>query len=227
MPIGSNEFYAEHHPTPSIGHIPDWYKSIKRNYDPSEAELKQSWKTKFLPQGTVKKCIPVLDALGAGYIYSLPIEVMFNYESGRFVSLPDIEMIQTHTPDQIMGWQATNEYIPMAYKWRNFNIIKTPPGWSCLFTHPLNRMDLPFHTLSGVVDTDKHPAPVNFPFLMKHGFEGKIPVGTPIVQIIPFKRADWETEKLPFNAYDSAMPHATKHIEDNYKKSFWQKKNYG
>jgi hypothetical protein len=227
MPIGSNDFYADNHPTPSIGHVPQWYKNIKRNYDPSQREIERNWRVKYLPQGTVKKCIPVLDAFGVGYIYSTPMEIMFDGSTGVFVNFPDTELVQFHEPAQIEGWGATDEYIPVAYKWRNFNIIKTPPGWSCLFTHPLNRTDLPFYTLSGVVDTDKHPAPIHFPFLMKKGFTGKIDLGTPVVQIIPFKRADWSSEKLPFKPTDSAILEASKYIEDNYKKSFWQKKNYG
>lgn len=226
MPIGSNEFYAQHNPTPSIGHVPEWYKAIKRNYQPSQREIERNWRTKFLPQGTVKKCIPVLDAFGAGYIYSTPIEVMYDLDSGLFINSADIELVQPHEFAQIDGWKMSNEFIPFAYKWRNFNIIKTPPGWSCLFTHPLNRTDLPFYTLSGVVDTDKHPAPIHFPFFMKKGFEGKIEIGTPIVQIIPFKRADWSSQQLPFNPTDDAILQTTKYIEDNYKKSFWEKKKY-
>lgn len=227
MPIGPNKFYAENTPSPSLTHIPDWYKSIKRDYTASDAEIKENWRSKILPQGTIKKCIPVLDAFGVGYIYSLPIEVKFDYSSGRFASISDIDMVQSHVPEQIKGWNATDEYIPFAFKWRNFNIIKTPPGWSCLFTHPLNRMDLPFTTLSGVVDTDTHQSPVNFPFFMKHGYDGvTIELGTPLVQIIPFKRSDWESKKLPFDPYDSAILNITKRTEDNYKKSFWQKKNY-
>ena len=37
-------------------------------------------------------------------------------------------------------------------------------GWSILFTHPLNRDDLPFRTLSGIVDCDRFGAGlVHFP----------------------------------------------------------------
>jgi hypothetical protein len=53
--------------------------------------------------------------------------------------------------------------------------------------------DLPFTILPGVVDTDRYTAPVNFPFLINDpNFEGLIPAGTPIAQVIPFKREPWE-----------------------------------
>ena len=80
-------------------------------------------------------------------------------------------------------------------------MIKTPPGYSVLFTHPMNWHYLPFYSLSGVVDTDTYTMPVLFPFMMKNNFEGIIPKGTPVIQIIPFKRDDWKS-----NIYDKVSP---------------------
>ena len=43
--------------------------------------------------------------------------------------------------------------------------------------------------MSGIVETDKHEANVNFPsFVTKEDGSYIIPAGTPIVQAIPFKR---------------------------------------
>jgi hypothetical protein len=45
-----------------------------------------------------------------------------------------------------------------------------------------------------VVDTDKYFAPINFPFVLNdYSFEGLIPAGTPMAQVIPFKRESWNT----------------------------------
>ena len=87
-------------------------------------------------------------------------------------------------------------------------------------------MDLPFQTLSAVVDTDKHNVPTHFPFFMKHGFEGKIPLGTPIVQIIPFKRQEWKSVADKYDLYDPSMLNALTLVEDNYKKNTWESKKY-
>jgi hypothetical protein len=87
-------------------------------------------------------------------------------------------------------------------------------------------MDLPFQTLSAIVDTDKHDVPTHFPFFMKHGFEGKIPVGTPIVQIIPFKRQEWKSVTDDYDKDSAAMFKETILVEDNYKKNTWEKKSY-
>lgn len=226
QPIAPHDFFAEAQPKPSIKSIPEWYKNIARNVDITEEEKKENSKLYSVPMGTIKKCIPVLDALSAGYIYSTPIELAFDSESRTFGSNSDIEFVQGHDGRQMNGFMVDPSYIPVAYKWRNLNVIKTPPGWSCLFTHPLNRFDLPFTTLSGVVDTDIHEMPVNFPFLMKQNFNGKIEVGTPLVQIIPFKRTDWKSVTEEYNRDHTAGYNSTKLTEDNYKKNFWNRKSY-
>jgi len=226
-PIDQNRFFAQNAPTPAIKHLPKWYREMPRNYKPSEKFIAQKpTRLTAMPQGTIKKCIPLMDGMSAGYMYTTPVEVNFDPISATFAWAHEYEFIQWHQQEQIDGWKATDEYIPIGFKWRNLNIIKTPPGWSCLFTHPLNRMDLPFQTLSAVVDTDKHDVPTHFPFYMKHGFEGKIPLGTPIVQIIPFKRQEWKSVADKYDLYDPSMLNALTLVEDNYKKNTWESKKY-
>jgi hypothetical protein len=49
-----------------------------------------------------------------------------------------------------------------------------------------------FTILPGIVDTDEYYAPINFPMVINDpAFEGMIPKGTPIAQVIPFKREQW------------------------------------
>ena len=112
-------------------------------------------------------------------------------------------------------------------------LIKTPPGYSCLFVPPLNHSNLPFRPLSGVVDTDKYSElPINFPSIPKKFPEKQkikvIPVGTPIVMIIPFKRESW---KMWSGFYLEKLHRKTTDLLgsewiDKYKKMFWQKKNF-
>ena len=87
---------------------------------------------------------------------------------------------------------------------------------------------MPFTTLSAVVDTDKHTQAINFPFVMKSGFNGVIPAGTPLAQIIPFKRSKWKSVTHKFNQakHEKENFEITKYIEDNYKKTVWEKKDY-
>ena len=215
-------------PIPSVKTVPQWYKNIKRNFESSQHDIQKDFRAKVMPNGTVKKCIPFLDSLTTGYMCTLACDVKFDPETGIFGWNTDIAPINAHDPRQVEGVDFGNGYFHAVYKWINFNSMKTPKGWSCLITHPLNRLDLPFTTLSGVVDTDKHNQAINFPFLVKLGFEGVIPAGTPIAQIIPFKRNNWKSSLGKFNKKEQEKQkfQITKHIEDNYKKTVWEKKDY-
>jgi hypothetical protein len=69
--------------------------------------------------------------------------------------------------------------------------------------------------------------PVNLPFLLKDNFEGLIPKGTPIAQIIPIKRDNWNSEVKDYNknaSFDIDMIKSI--VERSYKKTIWKKKNY-
>jgi hypothetical protein len=72
--------------------------------------------------------------------------------------------------------------------------VELPPGYSALYTQPLNRFELPFLTTSGIVDNDKVHLPGTMPFFMVKGVSGVLPAGTPYAQIIPFRREHWESE---------------------------------
>ena len=212
-------------PSPAILNIPTWYKDTNLRIGGEQRDGLSDANTQA-PNTTVKGCSPFLDAFGFGYIYTLPLDVEirdngngkdFNWRAkGDFLTMHDRSQAPLTPP--AMGGEKE------IVKWMNAFFIKTPPGYSCLFTHPLNRMDLPFQTLSAVVDTDKHTAPTHFPFFMKHGFNGKIPLGTPIVQIIPFKRQDWKSVTDEYDKDAAAMFKETLLVEDNYKKNFWENK---
>ena len=176
--------------------IPNWYKDI-----PSKTKLKSTDEKEDL---TIKRCIPVLDAFTTGYFLVTTEDYYFKYDAekefsqvrgGHNISHKAITM---HPMSQLGDMPFSPEFIKYAFKWNNQYLIKTPPGYSVLFTHPINKPELPFYTLSGVVDTDAYIMPVLFPFLMKNNFSGVLPAGTPVVQIIPFKRDDWKA-----NAYDN------------------------
>ena len=51
-----------------------------------------------------------------------------------------------------------------AIKFNSFWTIELEPGWSLFATHPVNRDDLPFRLISGLVDADRfHDGGINFP----------------------------------------------------------------
>ena len=63
-------------------------------------------------------------------------------------------------------------------------------GYSVLITHPFNRDDLPFRTLTGLVDVDLYKSnTIQFPAVwIDESFTGILKKGTPIAQCIPIKR---------------------------------------
>jgi hypothetical protein len=198
----------------------------------SASRLMPEWYRKMLNykdhQMTVKRCVPFLDALTAGYILELPADMIWDKESGRFVTQSKIAINSDHYPFQTEDVPLPPEYAPEPHKWNNQWFIQTPPGYSTLFIHPLSRLDLPFYSFSGVVDTDKHPTAINFPFVLRKDFEGVIPAGTPIIQAIPFKRDDWnakivdEGESYRYDKdYEAVSPPF-----GWYKKNWWTRKVY-
>ena len=69
--------------------------------------------------------------------------------------------------------------------------------------HPVNRDDLPFRSISGLVDADRfHDGGINFPALWTQpDFAGVLPKGTPVAQCFVVPR---EAPKLVFEPFDDA-----------------------
>lgn len=168
-------------PHPASRSMPEWYRKMNGT---TEGIM------------TVKKCVPFLDSLALGYHIPLTAEVVWDGISQNFNYNSPLEVVSRHHDTQIEGVSLPPEFNKTPHKWINNWFVKTPRGYSTLFIHPLNRMDLPFYSFSGVVDTDSHPMITHFPFVLREDFSGSIPAGTPIVQAIPFKRSDWDSETI-------------------------------
>jgi antitoxin (DNA-binding transcriptional repressor) of toxin-antitoxin stability system len=162
--------------------MPDWFKRL-----PAVAREELSVTNNAL---TVKRCMPFLDALTFGWVIPLAATVRLDIsDGGASINCGwdfDKEMISSHGVSQVAG----HPRLPMPpMKFHNYWTIVTPPGWSCLFIPPLNRPNSLFEIASGVVDTDTYHSLIHFPFFATAG-EGihTIERGTPIVQVIPFRR---------------------------------------
>ena len=133
-----------------------------------------------------------------------------------------------HDNDQWNGLPNPDGYHNFLYKWHNSFTLTTPEGYSSIFSHPFNRLDLPFYTLSGVVDTDSYNGQVQFPFFLKNNFIGIIEAGTPIAQVNFIKREKWKNEIMPFNEKNNFINNEKflNKITRSYKNQFWHKKTY-
>ena len=234
------ELSKDIHPIPAKLNVPDWYKELKTSRE----------------YVTIKSCIPFLDTLISGYILKMPqdLYIKHNYmnednkldSSFRF-SLHNVnpDMIyasginlntqskETHSIKQVgdkCPFTSKNKNLHF-YKILNPMIIKTPPGYSCLFVSPLNNKDDRFEIISGIVDTDTYENFINFPIVINGdkypNLETTIERGTPYVQIIPFKRDDWKME-IGSKRVNVALTSLTilRKIWNNYKTFFWKKKKW-
>jgi hypothetical protein len=211
--ISSSPEYKVPYPIPASKVVPQWYRKM-----PGSKNLTE----------TVKKCVPFLDALTSGYVITLPVDVYWNEEAQKFMYDSPFSIESDHAAEQTDEVEIDKDYDEQPHKWINRWEIKTPKGYSCLFIHPLERTELPFYSFSGIVDTDKHPLVVNFPFVIKKGFSGLIPAGTPIIQIIPFKRDKWESVIVDDREYNRDVEEYK--VQNPpfgwYKRNWWTKKEY-
>jgi hypothetical protein len=178
-------------PIPAVLGLPDWFKLMPpKAFNPTVGE----------EDYTVKKCPPFIDAMSYGFL--IPLAVDLEVRDGEFtwnfevpegiVSEYSHSPIDFHDPSQIVGTPFFDDD-RFIIKFNNFWTIEAPPGYSLLFTHPLNRADLPFTTLTGLVDCDAfYDSPINFPARWHDtGFNGVLPKGTPVAQCLPVKRENW------------------------------------
>jgi hypothetical protein len=180
-------------PIPAFSVIPEWYKQQDVYADGS-----RTVSDKGIVSHTIKRCMPVADMMTSGYLILAPCDIDVSLTEDNLPMFKwggeDFTAIDSHPNSQYNKMPIDSSYLPFVYKFINPWIIQTPQGYSTLFIHPTYRDDLPFYCLPAVVDTDKHPQAVNFPFFIKKDFTGVIPMGTPLMQVIPFKREDWESE---------------------------------
>lgn len=164
--------------------VPEWYKKLE-----------------FIPEdkppvnftGTARNCMSFLDALSMGWILTTPCDIGWEYyghDDGvgqlNWRANTNFKPMEFHRPEQLGDFPIQKPIV----KFLNPFVIKTPPGYSCLFTHPFNRPHPFFHHFSGVVETDRYYTQVNGAAVWagEPDTQGVIKRDTPYAQIIPFKR---------------------------------------
>ena len=191
LDFGSEWIPKEYYPVAGVKAVPDWYKEMETSYAKIKTEPQEVKQSQ-----TIKRCMPVLDAITAGYILKLHTDLFVKYTEGvlGFEWANDThDTISFHSAFQLINYR--NLDLPNgAPKLRNPWGIKTPKNYSCLFIPPMHRPACGIRILEGYVDTDLYTNSVQLPFLVDEGFTGTIPAGTPIAQVIPFKRDSFRME---------------------------------
>ena len=156
--------------------MPLWYKKMK-GYPHGK-----------VMSGSVKKCVPFLDALTSGYFLVNNFEIFITW---REQGVLDIRYNQNLEKEE-------------AYKLGSG--IKDHLPWQ--------------------INDDFYND--NVPFVLKNfNEEVSIPVGQPLVWVVPFKRESW---KMEIHNYDLEPKdyyiNFFKQFLDNYKNNIWSKKEY-
>ncbi len=185
-------------PVPARGELPDWLRAMpaKAHSDIHGRDIR-----------TVKQCPPFIDAMAYGVMILLPCDV--TVERGAFSWNWDIpEPATSGHPRAPLSFHVAAQFpdAPFArdgqaaIKFNSFWTIEIEPGWSLFATHPVNRDDLPFRLISGLVDADRfHDGGINFPAIwLQPEFSGVLPKGTPVAQCFAVPR---EAPQLVFESF--------------------------
>lgn len=216
------QVHKSYSPKPTTDFLPSWYKEME-SYAPSKGYSSRTSK-----MATIKKCMPVFDALTAGYVILTPCDIYVSFQNGEVEyesALPNI--ISKHPRKQAYAHpQGTFNDFP---KWESPWSIQTPKGYSCLFLPLMHNPNPWFEILEGIVDTDNYQSSVNFPFILKETLKDFIiPAGTPIAQVIPFKRTNWKL-KIAENNNGKAVSDTNYILSgffNQYKNAYWNKKSF-
>ena len=188
-------------PVPARRGLPDWLRKMpaKARSEIHGREIR-----------TVKQCPPFVDAMAYGVLIPLPCDVTVT--RGSFSWAWDIPQPSTpghpraplsfHVPAQFSAAPFAREG-QAAIKFNSFWTIELEPGWSLFATHPVNRDDLPFRLVTGLVDADRfHDGGINFPAIWAQpDFCGVLPKGMPVAQVFAVPRV---APELEFEGFDEA-----------------------
>ena len=175
-------------PVPARAALPDWIRAMQpRSFSPTHGREVR----------TVKQCPPFIDAMSYGFIMPLPCDVTvrdgalsWNWD----VPTPSVHAhprspISFHVAEQVEG---TPLHGPdqVLVKFNSFWTIELEPGWSLFATHPVNREDLPFRLVTGLVDADRFSdVGILFPARWTDpSFSGTLRRGTPVAQCFAVPR---------------------------------------
>jgi hypothetical protein len=220
--------------------LPEWYTNLpeaKESYGFDEDAVKN-----------IRACIPVQDILTAGYILRATYEVRITEEIKNFVPKMGIKTANNlknslndpKKTDAMQGLHPNNAVAiyseamcPMRstnkknlrnyFRFESEWAVQTPPGYSCLVIQPYYLFNTNVSIMPAIVDTDKFNQKIPIVgYLNNSTDEVRFFCGDPLVQIIPFKRDEWESE---FTS-ESIPSRAKFYLFNAYKKIFHTAKNF-
>lgn len=199
-------------PKSSKKYIPKWWKTLAYNSGLTTLDSNAS--------PNVKACPSFIDYFSKGIVLPMWVDsiLYFNSETNtwRWKVADEQFPIQVHSNDQYLNFvphkflgKESYFIFKLVAPWKFF----TPKGYSLMQLPMTYHFNEDFSVLSGVIDTDTYHE-VN-PQVVIHSDKKEIfiPRGTPLVQLIPYKRTE---EKLEVLEYSDAPKTYRKKINKQY-----------
>lgn len=218
-------------PKPAKSYTPQWYKDAPAYFFNGKKEKGARIITGANRQKnlTFKHCVPLLDGMHAGYIVELQSDIQCSVNKDKdylLEWLPNENIFSTHG-DNTEFITPPYGYHKRVVKYHWDTVPKTPKGYSSLIMKPLAYNDLKLHAVPAIVDTDKNNQSFDIPMWVAKDFKGIINKGTPLAQIIPFKRDNWTSlYELDLSLKDNHEKGFLSVIKGHYRNNVWQSKKY-
>lgn len=222
-------------PEPAKFDMPLWWKSS--DYYMKKDETKN---LNLRELGTIKSCPAVNDFINYGYILFFPTDIHIDTTKDKIEWINrDLESydedlgfsnytIYHEGESGILGQYKLDGFHKDVLKINTFWGVRTDPGYSVFVTHPQNREDLPFRCFSAIIDTDVFPLRFQYPLIFKKDFCGIIKAGTPMIQVMPFKRENFVSHEVDFDTVelDKQVNSLRIFFTNAYKKLYWHRKKF-
>lgn len=217
-----------------------WWNSIEQRYSPELGigNEPSAWVRNNRVGGSARTCPAISDAITHGYVLYSGTDVYFDTTVDPVRAQRTLGVPTDQDGNEILYrndlWQTKDVlFTPTGFNPQTFKLdpmfgIRTEKGYSVLITSIFYRDDLPWRFMDSIIDTDTFPLYDHVSFWIKNDFSGVVKQGTPMFQVIPFKREGFDMEITPLDEFSRVShSHAVySTFTQGYKKHFWNRKKF-
>ena len=216
-------------PKPASEYKPEWLKRLNGIDGPPR------YGDNVIVNRTAQMCKPFVDTFETGYIQEswCDIHVAIGPDGMLHYNQSATPQMMSHrgNPESGKQLQLPKHFYSTEFVWHQPYVAELPKGYSMIITHPLNHWNLPFVTMTGIIENDTfvyESASNNLPFNIYNWFTGIIPAGTPLFQFIPIKRDKWERSIEEYNQERQAksIHQIRRKFANQYRSLHWKRKEY-
>lgn len=237
-PINKDVCHFAKPPSPSINARPDWWKDMGKYFHNDGTRLPKDLTHNLF--ATVRNCPGIDDTFNFGYTVYFPVDFYIDAtdQDEIYCFAPDVDtssisstnlnIVEINSKIMMSSFKISNDFHPVSMKINSLWGIKTDPGYSIWISQPVHQNDLPFKIVDGIVDSDVYPLRFPISFFVRKNFKGVLKAGTPMYQVIPFKREDFVSHivDLDKEEVDRIATIQPTRFTNSYKRLFWKRKKF-